>query len=89
MASFWLVNRQKTPGPLLDLYLDGQPYGKSGMRSDSLVAGSHTLEVRYQNTSKTRRVEIRPDSPLTVNYSVIRQASPAQRRETGAGNVTF
>jgi hypothetical protein len=39
---------------------------------------------------KSRRIEIRPDSPLTVNYSVIRQAAAPQRpRDRGAGNVTF
>lgn len=90
VASFWLQNGTKSAGPVLDVYLDGQPLGRSGSRVDSIVAGSHNLEVRFENTRKARRVEIRPDSPLTVNYSVIRQAAPKQKpRDRGAGNVTF
>ena len=90
VASFWLQNGVKSGGPALDLYLDGRPLGKSGSRIDNLVAGSHTLEVRYERVQKSRRIEIRPDSPLTVNYSVIRQAAPKARpSDRGAGNVTF
>jgi hypothetical protein len=53
---------------------------------DNLVAGSHTLEVRYEKVRKSRRIEIRPDSPLTVNYSVTRQKAPA-RRDRNVSNV--
>lgn len=88
VASFWLQNGVKSPGPALQLFLNGQPL--SGTRADNLVAGSHTLMVRFQNASKSRRIEIRPDSPLTVNYSIIRQAASRQApRDRGAGNVTF
>jgi len=78
VASFWLQNGQRSAGPALELYLDGQRIGRSGSRFDNIVAGSHTLEVRFENARKSRRIEIRPDSPLTVNYSVIRQKAPAQ-----------
>jgi hypothetical protein len=83
VASFWLQNGAKSAGPSLEVYLDGQPFGRSGSRVDNIVAGSHTLEVRFEKVSKSRRIEIRPDSPLTVNYSVIR--TPAPRREPRRG----
>ena len=90
VASFWLQNGQKSAGPALDVYVDGQRVGRSGSRFDNLIAGTHTIEVRYERVSKSRRIEIRPDSPLTVNYSVIRQAAPQRRDNSrGAGNVTF
>ena len=90
VASFWLQNGRKTAGPPLEIYLDGQPLGRSGSRVDNIVAGSHTLEVRFEKVRKSRRIEIRPDSPLTVNYSVIRQAAAPRRDPSrGAGNVTF
>lgn len=90
VASFWLQNGVKSAGPALDLYLDGQQLGRSGSRFDNIVAGSHSLEVRFERAQKTRRIEIRPDSPLTVNYSVIRQPAAKQRpKDRGAGNVTF
>jgi hypothetical protein len=87
VASFWLQNGQKSAGPSLEVYLDGQPLGRSGSRVDNIVAGSHTLEVRFENVRKSRRIEIRPDSPLTVNYSVIRQKAPARPRDKNVGNV--
>jgi len=74
IASFWLQNGVKSPGPALEVFLDGEPFPAT--RVDNIVAGSHTLMVRFQNATKSRRVEIRPDSPLTVNYSVIRQKAP-------------
>jgi hypothetical protein len=83
VASFWLEKGAKSPGPSLEIYLDGQPLGRSGSRVDNIVAGSHTLEVRFQNVRKSRRIEVRPDSPLTVNYSVIREKAPAPRQERG------
>jgi hypothetical protein len=90
VASFWLQNGRKTPGPALEIYLDGQSLGRSGSRAENIVAGTHTLEVRFEKVSKSRRIEIRPDSPLTVNYSVIRQPAARQRpNDRGAGNVTF
>jgi hypothetical protein len=80
VTSFWLVDGKKTDGPVLDVYLDGQPLGKSSQRFDSVVAGTHTLEVRYADYTRTRRIEIRPDSPLVLNYSVIREGAPAPRK---------
>ena len=87
VASFWMQDGVKSAGPVLDVYLDGRPLGRSGSRVEDIVAGSHTLEVRYENARKSRRIEIRPDSPLTVNYSVIRQKAPARPKDRNVGNV--
>lgn len=81
VASFWMQNGARSPGPVLEVWLDGQPLGRSGERVNSIIAGSHTLEVRFENARKSRRIEIRPDSPLTVNYSVIRRKAPARPRD--------
>ncbi|MCX5840989.1 MAG: caspase family protein [Deltaproteobacteria bacterium] len=90
VESFWLKDGKKSPGPKLDLYINGTSVGKSQLRLDNLLAGTHLLEVRYENVTKTRHVEIRPDSPLHVNYSVIREAAaPKVKDESGVGNVVF
>ena len=89
VASFWLKDGKKSTGPQLDVYINGTPVGKSQLRLDNLLAGTHLLEVRYQNVTKKRHIEIRPDSPLRVNYSVIREAAPKVKDDRGVGNVVF
>ena len=90
VESFWLKDGRKSSGPILDVYLDGTHVGRSHLRLDNLVAGTHLLEVRYEKVSKSRPVEIRPDSPLQVNYSVSRQAAPqVGPPEKGVGTVVF
>jgi uncharacterized caspase-like protein len=92
VAAYYLVNGQKTSGPQIEVYINGQSFGRSGSRIDNLLAGTHTLEVRFEGVSKQRRVEIRPDSPLLVNYSIIRQPAPVQQQRPagrGAANVVF
>jgi hypothetical protein len=86
--SFWLQDGRRTPGPALEVLLDGVVLGKSNLRLTDLLAGTHILEVRFEGASKQRPVEIRPDSPLRVNYSVIREAAP-KRDDKGVGNVVF
>lgn len=89
VASFWLKDGVKSPGPPLDVFLDGEAVGQSNLRLDKLQAGAHLLEVHFQNLIKQRRIEIRPDSPLTVNYSIIREAAPEKKPDRGVGNVVF
>jgi hypothetical protein len=84
--SFWLKDGQKAAGPVLDVYLNGSRINQA-QRIDNLVAGTHDLRVRFQSVEKTRRIEIRPDSPLQVNYSVIRQVVPAPPRGPDPGRV--
>ncbi|HUQ28865.1 MAG TPA: caspase family protein [Usitatibacter sp.] len=90
VESFYLQDGRRTPGPALDVFLNGDPVGKSNLKLTRLLAGSHMLEVRFQGVSKRRQVEIRPDSPLRVNYSVIREAAPVPKKDDkGVGNVVF
>lgn len=89
VESFWLQqDGRRTPGPPLEVWLDGAPVGTSSLRLPALVAGTHLLEVRFEGVSKKRPVEIRPDSPLRVNYSVIREAAQ-KKDDKGVGNVVF
>jgi hypothetical protein len=88
VESFWLQDGKRTPGPALEVRLDGVDVGKSALRLTDLLAGTHILEVRYEGASKQRPVEIRPGSPLRVNYSVVREAAP-KRDDKGVGNVVF
>ena len=87
VASFWLKDSVKTLGPKLDIFIDGNHIGNSQLLKENLLAGSHLIEVRYENVAKSRHVEIRPDSPLHINYSVIREAAP--KNDNGIGNVVF
>jgi hypothetical protein len=88
VASFWLKENIKSPGPQLDVYIDGEKLGKSPFRLNKLVAGSHLIEVKYKDVKKSRHVEIRPNSPLRINYSIIHESAPAED-EQKINNVVF
>ena len=88
VASFWLKDGVKSSGPQLDVYLDGTYVGQSLLRQGNLLAGTHEIKVTYKNVAKSRHIEIRPDSPLRINYSVIQEKAPP-RDERGVGNVVF
>jgi hypothetical protein len=85
VESFWLQNGQRSAGPNLEVYLNGSRISQA-QQLTSLVAGTHELRVRFQNVEKTRRIEIRPDSPLQVNYSIIRKPAPPQPRKDGGAS---
>jgi len=93
VMAYYLINGQKVAGPQVEVYVNGQAFGRSGSSIDNLLAGTHTLEVRFEGVTKQRRVEIRPDSPLLVNYSIIRQQAaappPPKPAGRGAANVVF
>jgi uncharacterized protein YjbI with pentapeptide repeats len=88
VASYLVKDGVKEVGPELDVYIDGISVGKSPLHQKNLLAGTHLVEVRYQNSVKSRRVEIRPDSPLRINYSVIMEAAPKVDKKR-VGNVVF
>ena len=88
VASLVEEKGKKLPGPDLDIFLNGNYVEKSKFFNTSLVAGTHLLEVRFQNVTKTKYVEIRPDSPLRVNYTVTRDASN-NKDDRGVRNVVF
>ncbi len=75
--------------PTLDVYLNDGHVGKTGLYLRDLVAGTHTLEVRVENVTKKRQIEIRPDSPLLVKYKIIREAAAPPKDDKGVGNVVF
>jgi len=75
--------------PSLEVYLDGEHVGSTGLKLKNIMAGTHTLSVRIDNISRTRQIEIRPDSPLLVRYKITRQTAPAKDDDSGAGDVTF
>jgi hypothetical protein len=75
--------------PSLEVYLDGEHVGSTGLKLKNITAGTHTLNVRADNIDRTRQIEIRPDSPLLVRYKIIRQTAPSKEDDSGAGDVTF
>ena len=88
VASLIEESGKKLPGPDLDIFLNGNYIEKSKFFNTSLIAGTHLLEVRFQNVIKTKYVEIRPDSPLRVNYTVTRDISN-NKDDRGVRNVVF
>ncbi|MBT8546967.1 caspase family protein [Polynucleobacter paneuropaeus] len=78
---------EKLPGPQLEVYIDGKFVEKSKLFKTKLLAGTHTVDVKLMHVTKTKNVEIRPDSPLRINYSVKNQSAPPDDR--GVKNVIF
>lgn len=89
VESFWLKDGRKTAGPPLDVWIDGAAAGKAPLSRDDLLAGTHQLEVRFQDQKKSRQIEIRPDSPLAVHYSVVKGAEAGPQKDRGVGSVVF
>jgi hypothetical protein len=67
--------------PELEVYVDDEYVGKSGLYLKELVAGTHTLKVLAEDVEKTRQIEIRPASPLLVRYKIKREAASAGTRD--------
>jgi len=74
--------------PDLDVFLDDESVGRTSLNLKNISAGTHTLRVVAEGVSKSRQIEIRPDSPLTVRYKIIRQGG-TKKDDNGAGDVTF
>ena len=74
--------------PDLDVFLDDESVGRTSLNLKNLAAGTHTLRVIAEGVSKSRLIEIRPDSPLTVRYKIIRTGGK-KKDDNGAGDVTF
>ena len=77
----------KKPGPELEVFIDGVFMQKTNLYTANLLAGTHLIEVKLANVTKTKSVEIRPDSPLRINYSVKNESAPIDDR--GVKNVVF
>ena len=78
---------EKLPGPQLEVYIDGKFIESSRLFKTKLLAGTHTVDVKLMHVTKSKSVEIRPDSPLRINYSVKNQSAPPDDR--GVKNVVF
>jgi hypothetical protein len=77
----------KKPGPELEVFIDGKFVEKSNLYTANLLAGTHTVDVKLSNVTKTKSVEIRPDSPLRINYAVKNES--ARLDDRGVKNVVF
>ncbi|MDP2805804.1 MAG: caspase family protein [Gallionellaceae bacterium] len=88
VASLWLIEGVKSEGPILDVLVDGKKVSNSPMHLDDLIAGSHRVEVNYKDVSKIREIEIRPDSPLRINYTIVKKAAESQEVQR-VRNVVF
>jgi hypothetical protein len=88
VSSYWLKDGTKTEGPQLEVSVDGNKVGKSNLPLDNLTVGTHLIEVKLNDTIKSRQVEIRPDSPLRINYSIVREGVPPPD-EKKVRNVMF
>ncbi|MBI4424948.1 MAG: caspase family protein, partial [Elusimicrobia bacterium] len=75
--------------PELEVFLDGEPVGRSPLTLRNLVAGSHTLTVKVNDVARERKVEIRPDSPLLIRYKIVVKPAGRQADDSGADSVTF
>jgi hypothetical protein len=88
VASLMEEKRGKVIGPPIEIFLNGNLDDKSNSYKTNLIAGTHLLEVRFQNITKAKQVEIRPDSPLRVNYT-LKNASLVPSDDRGVRNVPF
>lgn len=77
----------KKPGPDLEVFIDGKFIEKSNLYTTNLLAGTHIVDVKLLNVTKSKSVEIRPDSPLRINYSVKNESAPPDDR--GVKKVVF
>jgi hypothetical protein len=82
------VKRSQT-APQLDVYVDDQYVGKTGLALSDLVAGTHTLEIRVEKVTKKRQIEIRPTSPLLVKYKIVRDSTPPPKKDLNVDAVVF
>jgi len=75
VVSFWEEGKRLKRAHGLEIFLDGKYKGKGKLVINNLPAGTHHLKVKYKEEIKERKIEIRPDSPLTVRYILVRKHS--------------
>jgi len=69
-------------GPPLAISVDGQPLATSAsFRTNSLRVGSHLMTVNIEGVTAQTDIEIRPDSPLTVQYLIRRVPAKTQKND--------
>lgn len=87
VASLIVNDSGKSPGPDLEIFINGKRIDKTKFLVTNLIVGTHQLEVKYENVTKVKQVEIRPESPLRVNYTVKKET--VSKDEDSIRNVLF
>ena len=54
----------------LEIFINGKSYGAHKDFDMELLAGTHLVEVKYLDGISKKSVEIRPDSPLRISYTL-------------------
>jgi len=71
----------------VEIYINGKSYGTHKQFATNLLAGTHIVEVKYLNATNKKNVEIRPDSPLTIVYTL--EAKKESNAPKNVKNVLF
>jgi hypothetical protein len=54
----------------LEIFINGKSYGTHKDFDTDLLAGTHLVEVKYLDGVSKKTIEIRPDSPLKISYTL-------------------
>ena len=71
----------------LEIFINGKSYGTHKDFDTELVAGTHVVEVKYLDGISKKSIEIRPDSPLRISYTL--EAKKESSINKSVKNVTF
>jgi hypothetical protein len=71
----------------LEIFINGKSYGTHKDFETELVAGTHLVEVKYLDGISKKSIEIRPDSPLRISYTL--EAKKESSINKSVKNVTF
>jgi hypothetical protein len=76
-------NNPSQMGPPLNVFLDGQSVGSgTAFHLDRLRVGEHVVRATIANVDESTRIEIRPDSPLSLIYRVHMQPTQQEPQKT-------
>ena len=70
VSAFSTATNSKLPKASIEILIDGKPYGIHNELTVDLTAGTHVVEVKYLDAVSKKSVEIRPDSPLKLSYTL-------------------
>jgi hypothetical protein len=72
-------DKKNIPGPDISVTINNETFvGKELIQK--LTAGTHIIKVQYKDVIKEKSIEIRPESPLVLNY-IIESISAKVRNE--------
>ena len=64
------ATNSRLPKASIEIFIDGKPYGIHNELTVDLTAGTHVVEVKYLDAVSKKSVEIRPESPLKLSYTL-------------------